>query len=352
MAVSDELAVDETNLTPGPMIFNDTLNVNFGLDGPGTITPNDNVVISQSVLGGTLSSGGVPVVITSTPTGYVGMAGGATVFTLEVQNDGDYTFQLFDRLDHADATDPNDVIRIDFGVTIADSDGDTANGDISIFIHDDAPVAYDDGSQAVEESQSVSGNLLANDELSEDQPTELVRILMNGSETAVPSGGSATINGLYGTLVVNSDGTYTYTANNNDPEGTDEFTYVIRDYDGDEETAEFSFIVTKDDEPKLVDPADEMVDETNLGPITETGQLQADFGDDGPGTFMGTGDFNSSGSQTGGTLSHNGRTGDSEPGGRYLYRHRRRHDRLYVAGSLRWGLHLPASGEPRSCRRE
>ncbi|USO04204.1 MAG: type I secretion C-terminal target domain-containing protein [Rhodospirillales bacterium] len=306
VAVSDTLAVDETNLTPGPMIFNEHLAVDFGIDGAGTITPSGTFTPGGSLMGGALTSGGVPVVVTTTATGYVGMAGAVTVFTLDIQNNGDYSFQLFDHIDHADATDPNDIITMDFGVTIADSDGDEAAGNILIHIHDDAPVAYDDGHQVVEESHSVSGNVRSNDELSEDRPTNVVEVVFNGVHHSVPLVGTVSVSGHYGTLVIGSDGAYTYTANNNDPDGIDNFTYVLEDYDGDRDTAEFSFCVTPDDEPVLVQPAVEVVDETDLGPITETGFLQADFGADGPGTFAGTGVFTSGGSQLGGVLTSGG----------------------------------------------
>ena len=239
VAVSHQIAVDETNLTPGPMIFNDTLNVDFGGDGAGTIEPNGSAVVSESVLGGSLMSGGVPVVISTTPTGYAGMAGSETIFTLDIQDNGDYSFQLFSYLDHADATDPNDLIRIDFGVTIADADGDTADGNIRIHIHDDAPVAYDDINGA-EEGQLITGNVVANDELSEDNPNTVSQIHFNGTDFTIPSGGSATIVANFGTLVIDSDGTYTYTTNDNDPDGTDTFTYTLRGYDGDTDTADLS----------------------------------------------------------------------------------------------------------------
>lgn len=308
VAVSEQLAVDETNLTPGPMIFNDSLDIDFGIDGAGTVTPNGDIKVGGSLLNGQLTSGGVPVDVTfdAATNSYVGVAGTADIFTLTINNDGTYSFQLFDHIDHADNTDPNDIITLDFGVTVADADGDTAEGVINILIYDDAPVAYDDARVSLNESETVTGNVTTNDELSEDRPTDVVEVSFNSNAVAVPATGVATINGNYGTLTIASDGSYSYKANDNNPEGTDTFTYVLEDFDGDRDTAEFGFKVAMINDEPTVRPAKEVVDETDLGPLVETGTVVADFKGDGPGTIEGNDSFTSSGSRTGNVLSSNG----------------------------------------------
>lgn len=306
VAVSSHLAVDETNVTPGPMIFNGHMDVDYGRDGVGSITPNGSVTPSGSMAAGALTSQGVPVVITATPTGYIGMAGTVHVFTLTMQDNGDYSFQLFDRFDHADKTDPNDLIHLDFGVTITDADGDTANGIVRIEIYDDAPVAYDDWTSA-EEGQTITGNLLQNDEMSEDRPNMVVKITLDGVDHAVPATGDVTIEGKFGTFVVNSNGQYTYTTHNDDPDGTDTFTYTLRDYDGDQDTAELYIRVTPDGTPVAVNESLE-VDETNLanGPVVFSDNMNPDFGLDGVGTILPNGNVIASQSLAGGALTHHG----------------------------------------------
>ncbi len=307
VAVNQSIAVDETNLTPGPMIFNGDLNVDFGLDGPGTVTAQgaNTFVAGGSLTGGTLTSGGVPVVVTLSGNTYTGTAGSITVFDVTINPDGTYQFQLFDHIDHADSTDPNDIITLQFGVTATDPDGDSADGFFTVLIHDDAPVAYDDGTTSVDESQSVNGNVLTNDESSEDRPTDVVQIglsdatgaIIPGTAVSVPSTGTATINGQFGVLVIAADGTYTYTANANNPDGTDNFTYVIEDFDGDQDTAEFSFVVSPlNDVPIIVQPPIKTVDDTNLdtGPNTVTGNVEVNYGGDAPGEVNLTGALTSS----------------------------------------------------------
>ncbi len=307
VAVDESLAVDETNLTPGPMIFNGDLDVDFGADGGGQVVPQDNVVAGGSLLGGTLTSNNVPVVTTLEGNTYTGKAGDEVIFTLEVREDGTYTFQLFSHLDHADATDPNDAITLDFAVLAVDADGDEAMGNINILVYDDAPVAYDDGTTTLDESATVSGNVTDNDELGEDKPNNVVEVIFNGVTTAVPVGGApVTINGTYGVLTLSSDGSYSYKANDNNPEGTDTFEYVLEDFDGDQDTAEISFEVNPlNDTPVIIKPAVEIVDETNLdaGNLTDTGTIEANFFNDGPGTIKGNDSFTSSVALTSGGIA-------------------------------------------------
>src|SRR5690606_21423862 len=126
VAVDKTIAVDETQLTPGPMTYHGDLNVDFGQDGMGNngVAPDGYKGASGSLLGGALTSGGVPVTVTQTANGFVGKAGGADVFTLVINKDGTYSFPLHSNIDHKDSTDPNDIINLPFGVTITDADGD------------------------------------------------------------------------------------------------------------------------------------------------------------------------------------------------------------------------------------
>lgn len=286
VAVNQSIAVDETNLTPGPMIFNGAVNVDFGIDGSGSVTPNGQFTPGGSLLNGALTSGGVPVNVTLNGDTYTGMAGTVTVFTVTINANGTYAFQLFDHIDHADNTDPNDIITMEFGITAADADGDTADGTFTILVHDDAPVAYDDGTTTLNESQTVTGNVLTNDESSEDRPTDVVEVIFNGTTTSVPATGTVSVTGQYGVLTIAANGTYAYVANSNNPDGTDEFTYVIEDFDGDQDTAEISFDVSPvNDTPIIATPAPETVDDSDLdnGPNVVTGTVNVNYQGDGPG---------------------------------------------------------------------
>lgn len=309
IAVTEMMTVDETNLTPGPLVINETLDVDFGLDGAGTIDPSGNTNVSGSVAGGALTSGGEPVEIVATADGYQGIISGTdtVVFELIVQDNGDYSFELFQTLDHANLTDPNDLIRLDFGVNISDADGDTVEGTITINVLDDAPVAYDD-SIALEEGGTATGNVVDNDIEGEDAPSTVTNVRFNGVDYPVVEGTPTEVQGTFGKLTINSDGSYTYVVTDtNDPNGTDSFTYTLTDFDGDSDTAELDVRVTPDFDP-VVNPDTKALDETNLdnGDIVVNGQISIDFGEDGPGSLTPNGDFTPGGSLDNGALTSNG----------------------------------------------
>ncbi|MFK7839577.1 MAG: DUF5801 repeats-in-toxin domain-containing protein, partial [Bdellovibrionales bacterium] len=318
VAVTEEMTVDETGLTPGPMVINESIDVNFGLDGQGSIDPNGDITVSgSSAAGDKLTSGGQPVEITATTNGYVAMIAGTNtkVFELTIQDNGEYTFELLEHVDHADATDPNDLIKLEFGVTVSDSDGDEADGTITINLLDDAPVAYDDADSIAEGENSTSGNVITNDEQSEDAPTPVTEITFNGVDYPVVPGTATVVNGDHGVLRLNSDGTYTYTSNGTNATAVqDVFTYTLTDFDGDQETAELTISIADVDSKPEISVKPLSVDETDIdtapaGSDTDSETAVGQFGFDGPGSYEVTGvnsfSFNTT-QATGGTLTSNG----------------------------------------------
>ena len=124
----------------------------------------------------------------------------------------------------------NDAIAHEMEVVVTDSDGDSGSAVIRVEITDDVPVAYDDMNSLTEVAESVSGNVLDNDESGADG----WRTDADGNITAVELKGSD--GGTYGTLMLNPDGSYTYTRNETGvPDGgaSDTFTYIAYDADGD-----------------------------------------------------------------------------------------------------------------------
>ena len=161
------LRVDETVVdNAGSDTESGSLAVDFGLDDGGTIEASgaNTFVAGGSLLNGALTSNGVAIVVALVGTQYVGTANGATVFTLDINNNGQYTFDLVGTLDHADGTNPNDVINLQFGVTVTDKDGDTDDAIITVLVNDDGPVAVDDVLNVASGQTSASGNVLANDD--------------------------------------------------------------------------------------------------------------------------------------------------------------------------------------------
>jgi hypothetical protein len=167
-----------------------------------------------------------------------------TVFTLKVGTNGTYEFKLYDQLDHADKTNPDDVINLDFGFKATDTDGDSANGTITIHVKDDGPVAVDDAKTVLASQTSVGGNVLSNDDVGADEPgLGVTAIKFGGTTYTVPTTGTISVSGVYGTLVIASSGTYVYTPTTTGKGGLDQFTYTLVDQDGDPDMAVLSFQV-------------------------------------------------------------------------------------------------------------
>ncbi|MBB3143288.1 T1SS-143 domain-containing protein [Halomonas organivorans] len=133
-------------------------------------------------------------------------------------------------------------------MTATDEDGSTDSGYLNIKIVDDAPAAEND-TNAVTEGADTSGNVIGGDGASPGDVADTegadgatvtgVASVNVPANDATETDGTLVIEGEYGTLTLNADGSYTYVA---DPDGTnadvlDVFTYTVRDGDGDESTA-------------------------------------------------------------------------------------------------------------------
>ncbi len=300
--------VDETNLAGGTITQTGTFTVDFGVDGPGTVGANGAFTSSGSKLNGALTSGGVPVVIMQSGNTYYGKAGTTTVFSLEIKADGSYTFKLFEQLDHADGTNPNDVIDLHFGVNATDCDGDVSSTTLTVHVKDDAPVANDDHRTGTGEG-NITGNVIANDVPGQDTPAYVTKVQFEDVVFNVPTDGTnLVITTNDGILTINKFGDYTYDPRSNEG-ANNQFVYTLSDADGDKAQATLSFNVEgTDTTPVIVEPATKVVDETNLagGTITQNGTVSANYFNDGPGTMAGNNVFASSGSRLNNALTSGG----------------------------------------------
>ena len=212
LAKPEPLKVDETDLVIGNVLDGSVVIADFGNDGPGTFAPTD--VSSFTFTGANdvvLRSNGVPVVVTIEGDSYVGKAGAETIFTLDIALDGAYTFTLQGTLDHADITDPDDIINLTFGVEAKDASGDTVTGVINVGVCDDGPVANDDCIEFNASEGEYVGNVVDNDDLSQDDLNLVTQIKFGGDVVDVPANGDdVVIHGEFGTLTINNTGAYTY----------------------------------------------------------------------------------------------------------------------------------------------
>ena len=212
-----------------------------------------------------------------TLTAYVEQVGGAgfqagdrVVFTLTVNPDGSWSFDLDDQLDHVagsgDAgfqlrTSPGDVVgipSIDFSsiLTATDFDGDTVTGatagKFAIAIENDVPIAAND-LDSTGLLASATGNVITGidiavgadangtdgvkDSVGADEPGKITNIVGAVLSDNSPDGfHNFQAKGLLGDLVINENGDYTYTRTS-PSSGTDVFTYTLTDADGDSTTA-------------------------------------------------------------------------------------------------------------------
>ncbi|MHA6334654.1 T1SS-143 repeat domain-containing protein [Qipengyuania sp. CAU 1752] len=143
----------------------------------------------------------------------------------------DYSYTLGDNTLGAGNTDVLTVV-------VTENDGDQATATLTIAITDDAPIAADDLGEVPAGSHAlIAGDVLVNDVPGADGYAVEGAVLEfgNGESTVAP--GTA-LQGEYGVLTLNSDGTYSYARDGNTPGGVEEsFTYTIVDQDGSTSTA-------------------------------------------------------------------------------------------------------------------
>ena len=352
-------AVDETDFDNAPIgsdTVSGTINADFGNDGPGTYGVNGTFTFGGSALtqNGNLLSQGEEVSVSQSGNGYIGTAGGRTVFTITLNGTtGQYEFRLLDQLDHADGSNPNDLVNLFFGVRATDNDTVNPDSDdsvIRIVVLDDAPVANDDiNSFDSDVTNTTSGNVITGqngganaadnesyDEFTSGPANKITSITFGGTTVNLTNDTSFfRIDGQDGYLMIRSDGQYTYTLFNNAVatagQYTDQFIYTLTDFDGDSDTATLTIIAADDDTPEFdEDPngnaAVGAVDETDfdnapIGSDTVSGTINADFGNDGPGTYGVNGTFTFGGSaltQNGNLLSQGEEVSVSQSGNGYI----------------------------------
>ncbi|QNN67501.1 hypothetical protein H9L13_00585 [Sphingomonas lutea] len=236
---------------------------------------------------------------------------------------GAYTVTQLGAIAHAAGSDENNLtLPISYSVT--DDDGDTAIGTLNVNVDDDTPIARNDTDALAAGQKSTDGNVVTavgttSAPGSADSPgadglgspataTDGVNGILAGTSgafTAVPTGG-VTINGQFGSLLINQNGGYVYTRFENSRQGgTDVFTYRIFDGDGDETTATLTITVPADPIP-VPAAATAIVDDDGLvggdqddgdgddvvpnndgdnNQATFRGTLSANFSTDVPGSF-------------------------------------------------------------------
>ncbi|WP_298190822.1 retention module-containing protein, partial [uncultured Pseudomonas sp.] len=148
------------------------------------------------------------------------------------------------------------AITDSIAISVTDANGVTRGDNLDIAITDSTPSAVNDVNSITEDAapNSVTGNVLGNDSVGAD-----------ANATPVTAGVFSNASG-YGTLTLNSDGSYSYALNNgnaavnalNDGQSlTDSFTYTLTDGDGSSTTATLVITINgRTDGPPRVDIPD------------------------------------------------------------------------------------------------
>ncbi|MBB3285275.1 MULTISPECIES: VCBS domain-containing protein [unclassified Rhizobium] len=160
----------------GAATANGSLNISWGADSANTnqgglgdrsVAFTNTTVLTQGQDGETLSSHGQAVhtvlLADGTLVGYTGetvptaTSASNVVFyaTVSDTDNGHYNFTLVQSLDDAKGSD---AIKLTFGYTATDSDGDTASNTFTVTIADDKPVAAAGDAGSVTEGALASGN--------------------------------------------------------------------------------------------------------------------------------------------------------------------------------------------------
>ncbi|MCX8785674.1 retention module-containing protein [Vibrio parahaemolyticus] len=225
---------------------------------------------------------------------YTATANGNPVFTLQVNSDGSYSFELQGAVDHA----PNsDTLTWDFSIIATDFDGDTSKITLPVTIVDSLPVVTDFEAISVDEDDLAGIGSDQNDPVSIDgqfTTTEgadrVVSYQLDSNATPVDgltsqgvavtmtetanSDGSFTYTATAGTnpvftLTVNPDGSYNFTLEGaidhaaNSDSLTLNFPITVTDFDGDTTSAVIPVTIT-DDQPTITNVEAISVDEDDL----------------------------------------------------------------------------------------
>ncbi|HGS4902537.1 TPA: retention module-containing protein [Vibrio parahaemolyticus] len=228
---------------------------------------------------------------------YTATANGNPVFTLQVNSDGSYSFELQGAIDHA----PNsDTLTLDFSIIATDFDGDTSKITLPVTIVDSLPVVTDFEAISVDEDDLAGIGSDQNDPVSIDgqfTTTEgadrVVSYQLDSNATPVDgltsqgvavtmtetanSDGSFTYTATAGTnpvftLTVNPDGSYNFTLEGaidhaaNSDSLTLNFPITVTDFDGDTTSAVIPVTIT-DDQPTITNVEAISVDEGDLANI-------------------------------------------------------------------------------------
>lgn len=231
---------------------------------PGTSNSNDNggtqdrdpdagqTIVVQGVKAGTQSS------VAAIGTAGVGSSISGLYGSLVINADGTYTYSLDDTNPVVNALKPGETLTEVFSYAINDGQGvnqTTAFSTLTITVNgeNDPPVATDNTNSVTEDSATPATGNVRTDGAADSDPDNVIAELsisgirlgsevaggvMTTVNTATDSSNGTQVTGLYGTLTIGADGSYSYALDNSNPAvnalNTGEtlsevFSYTLRD---------------------------------------------------------------------------------------------------------------------------
>ena len=216
-----ELDLFVAPLNDAPIIGNSTQTVNEDTPANGTVltgltdtdTPLANIKVTEFTF--TIPGGSNYTFAAGTLTTIPGVG------TLVVNEDGTYTFT------------PNSnwngtVPLITFNISDGEGGEDTGTLAITVTAVNDDPVAVNDDNIVSPEDAPVTGNVLSNDSDPDGNPIVVKEFTIAGLSGTFPAGTSATIPGV-GTIIINTNGDFTFTPELNYNGTLPTITYVASD---------------------------------------------------------------------------------------------------------------------------
>lgn len=247
------ITIDGRNDTPIAVDDSATAKEAGGIrNGTAGINPTGNVLDNDTDVDSVANGETKQVLSVTSETGRTASAGGVLqgrYGTLLLNADGSYTYEVnnADPVVQALRT-AGETLREVFTYRMRDTAGATSDARLTVTIQgaNDNPVARDDSNTASDQvpAPHTSGNVLPNDSDVDGGDGLSVVGIRTGQENGSGTDGvvGQPIAGRYGTLVLNADGSYTYTIDLSNPEVLaaaglgqilkDYFTYTISDLAG------------------------------------------------------------------------------------------------------------------------
>ncbi|OHC64321.1 MAG: hypothetical protein A2040_15085, partial [Rhodocyclales bacterium GWA2_65_19] len=200
------------------------------IQGAGGIDTDEESASNLLVVSGVVVGAGAVTQGVGVATSLAGTYGHLTLAA-----DGSYSYVADQAA--ADALATGATVNDVFTYTVKDPSNNVSNTTtltITVTGTNDAPVAVADSYSAVEGVPTVRGSVLGNDTDEESNPLTVLQVATTSGGTVVPvNGTNVVVTALGGTVVMNTDGTFTYTApariHNDATADQDSFVYKASD---------------------------------------------------------------------------------------------------------------------------